>query len=427
MGVLRKSLLLFLLLAACSSKLNAQYLITNTSHLDHLYQEINVENRKMGIIHIYSEHPDYNWVDDADEGIACVDDVSRASVFYLKHFKLTNNRSSLHKVKALTEFLLYMQSDNGWFYNFIWNDYSINKTFVTSLAIPNWWTWRALWALTESYPVLKELDELQAKAILSAINKTIDACKREYASNVSTINIDGFTRPQWFPFQTAADQAAILSLGLTNYFKITSDDAVIPLLEKMCRGILLMQEGDDITFPYGAFLSWQNMWHAYGNLQSYALLKTYEVLKRDEYKNAALFEINNFYEYLIDQKYLNEFVLTRSHGIALLSKSEIFSQIAYGIRPMIYASLTAYEIEGDKKYLEKALRITAWFFAKNYPQTKMYDPITGRCFDGITSISDINMNSGAESTIEALLSLVELEKYPGSTEYLNKIVNLHTE
>ena len=427
MGVLRKSLLLFLLLAACSSKLNAQYLITNTSHLDHLYQEINVENRTMGIIHIYSEYLDYKWVDDADEGIACVDDVSRASVFYLKHFKLTNNRSSLHKVKALTEFLLYMQSDNGWFYNFIWNDYSINKTFVTSLAIPNWWTWRALWALTESYPVLKELDELQAKAILSAINKTIDACKREYASNVSTINIDGFTRPQRFPFQTAADQAAILSLGLTNYFKITSDDAVIPLLEKMCRGILLMQEGDDITFPYGAFLSWQNMWHAYGNLQSYALLKTYEVLKRDEYKNAALFEINNFYEYLIDQKYLNEFVLTRSHGIALLSKSEIFPQIAYGIRPMIYASITAYEIEGDKKYLEKALRIAAWFLGKNYPQSKMYDPITGRCFDGITSISDINMNSGAESTIEALLSLVELEKYPGSTEYLNKIMNLHTE
>lgn len=427
MGVLRRSLLLCLLLAAYSSQLNAQQLITHTSHLDHLYQEIIVENRTMGIIHIYSEYPDYNWVDDADEGIACVDDVSRACVFFLKHFKLTNDSSSLHKVKTLTEFLLYMQSESGWFYNFIWNDYSINKTFVTSLAIPNWWTWRALWALTESYSVLKEQDELQAKAMLSAINKTIDACKREFAGNDTTILIDGFARPQWLPFKTAADQAAILSLGLSNYLKITSDEEVIPLLDKLCKGILQMQEGDDSTFPYGAFLSWQNVWHAYGNLQSYALLKTYEVLKRDEYKNAALFEINNFYEYLIDQKYLNEFVLTKSYGIALLSESKIFPQIAYGIRPMIYASLAAYEIDRDIKYLEKAIRIAAWFLGKNYPQTKMYDLITGRCSDGIINIAEINMNSGAESTIEALLSLVELEKYPGSTEYFNKIMNLHTE
>ena len=35
----------------------------------------------------------------------------------------------------------------------------------------------------------------------------------------------------------------------------------------------------------------------------------------------------------------------------------------------------------------------------------MYDPATGRCYDGINSPVDINRNSGAESTIEALLAL----------------------
>jgi hypothetical protein len=40
----------------------------------------------------------------------------------------------------------------------------------------------------------------------------------------------------------------------------------------------------------------------------------------------------------------------------------------------------------------------------------MYDPKSGRTFDGIGSPEEINLNSGAESTIEALLSLQALER-----------------
>jgi hypothetical protein len=412
--------LLLFIFQFCSS---AQQLITNTSHLDHLYQEILIDGKTLGIIHIYSEYPDFNWVGDDDEGIACVDDAARAAILYSKHFSLTNSSASLHKVKTLTEFLLYMQSENGWFYNFIWEDYSINKTFQTSVAIPNWWTWRALWALTEIYPLLKEHDSQLAERMLNAVDKTIKECEKEFSGDRATAIIDGFLRPQWLPFETASDQAAILVLALVNYFNITNEKEVLPLIEKLCDGILLMQEGDESNFPYGAFLSWQNIWHAYGNSQSYALLKAYELLEKDEYKKAALLEINNFFEYLISQMYLNEFKLTKELNITLTAESKIFPQIAYGIRPMIYASLAAYELEDDKKYLDKALRIAEWFFGKNYPKVKMYNPANGRCFDGIISIDEINRNSGAESTIEALLSLIELEKYPDSKEQLIALTN----
>jgi hypothetical protein len=47
----------------------------------------------------------------------------------------------------------------------------------------------------------------------------------------------------------------------------------------------------------------------------------------------------------------------------------------------------------------------------------MYDPLTGRCFDGITDSATINRNSGAESTIEALYTLVELRRYPEALRY----------
>jgi hypothetical protein len=123
----------------------------NTHHLDHLYEKIKVNDIDMAIVHIYADYPDYNYVDDEDEGMACVDDAARAALFYLDLYKSNPKEEYLNKHKYLTEFLMYMQADNGYFYNFIWNDYTINRDHKNSLPQPDWWSWRALWALTESH------------------------------------------------------------------------------------------------------------------------------------------------------------------------------------------------------------------------------------------------------------------------------------
>ena len=52
----------------------------------------------------------------------------------------------------------------------------------------------------------------------------------------------------------------------------------------------------------------------------------------------------------------------------------------------------------------------------------MYNLKTGVCFDGIISKAEINKNSGAESTIEALLSLLEIEQNPISKKVLVKYI-----
>jgi len=62
-------------------------------------------------------------------------------------------------------------------------------------------------------------------------------------------------------------------------------------------------------------------------------------------------------------------------------------------------------VTGEEKYLKRAEKIATWFTGKNIANQQMYDQATGRCFDGIVSETKVNMNSGAESTIEALLSL----------------------
>jgi hypothetical protein len=61
-------------------------------------------------------------------------------------------------------------------------------------------------------------------------------------------------------------------------------------------------------------------------------------------------------------------------------------------------------------------------FGQNVSGKQMYDPSNGRCFDGINSEDD-NLNSGAESTIEALLSMQMLEQFEISKEDLLKNIS----
>jgi hypothetical protein len=56
--------------------------------------------------------------------------------------------------------------------------------------------------------------------------------------------------------------------------------------------------------------------------------------------------------------------------------------------------------------------VAAWYFGANPAGEAMYDPATGRTFDGISGSGEINRNSGAESTIHGLLSMLVLDANP---------------
>jgi len=117
----------------------------NFAHLDFLTEPIVINGDSMAIVHIYSEYPDYQWVGEADEGIAAVDDAVRAAVAYLRHFEKFSDEHSRSQAKLLLRFLFYMQADDGGFYNFIWPDLSINRTGITSNNDGfSWWAGRAV-------------------------------------------------------------------------------------------------------------------------------------------------------------------------------------------------------------------------------------------------------------------------------------------
>jgi hypothetical protein len=89
-----------------------------------------------------------------------------------------------------------------------------------------------------------------------------------------------------------------------------------------------------------------------------------------------------------------------------------FSQIAYGIEPMIFALLEAYNVTSDSTYAINAGRVAKWFSGRNPAKINMYNPRNGIFFDGIESENLVNKNSGAESTIEGLLSLLRISLNP---------------
>lgn len=382
--------------------------IINTEHLEYLYQEIEIDNTKLGTIWIYSDAPDYQLVTDNDEGYTCVDDVSRALVFYCRQYKIYPVEENLEKIKALSEFVMYMRANNGYYYNFMFPDKQINSTHQNSKPTANFWSWRAYWSLSEFCLIQStELVELQedAKSQLYTLTQKIDLL---FQSPYELIEIEGLIIPKWME-DYGADQISVILLGLTNYYKINPDENIKSLINRLGESIISVQYGSTDEFPHGAFLSWKNVWHAWGNSQAYALLKAGNELNIENFITHSLKEVDDFYPYCEEQGFFHEFYVKIENDSLQTYGLRKFPQIAYSISPMVLASIEAYHITKLEKYAVQAGKLGSWFFGKNAANKVMYDTSTGIVFDGIDAESKVNYNSGAESTIEALLSIQAIE------------------
>ncbi len=393
---------------------SAQQSLVNFSHIEHLSERIYLNGDSVNIIRIYADYPSYNWVDAKEsgpEGIACVDDAARIAVAYLRHYELTKSNSSKTKAKEFLKFVLKLQAVDGQFYNFIYADHSINRDGKTSFKSFGWWAARGVWSYGLGYRIFEKEDPQFAAILRAGIEKTfihLDTLLHHYGKKRE---ISGYTIPQWLLYESGSDATTELVLGLTEYYKATTDKKVKSYIEKLCDGIMLMQNGDVQNYPFGLHRSWETMWHAWGNGQTQALAEAGKVLKNKKMIASAQREADGFYSRLLIQGFKREF------DVADSSKKREFEQIAYDIRPITVGLIRLYEATNEKKYLTMAKLAGSWFFGNNAVNVQMYDPVTGRCFDGIHSYTEYNKNSGAESTIEALYTIIELEQYDKTGEF----------
>ena len=396
--------------------------LVNLTHLNYLYTPISFANASnAAAIYIYAEAPDYRLVGDSDEGFTCVDDVARAAQVYLRHAKFSTDTTLQNKTFNLLRFIVAMQSDNGYFYNFLFPDMSINRTGSTSINRAEWWSWRALYTLAEAAPVIRVINAGVADKIDAALTKLIATIKSDQVPiPQNTKMVTGITVPQWLPAGSGTDQASIIILGLAQYAATHNDAVLKAYIKKLADGLAMMQQGDATHFPYGAILSWENTWHAYAADQPYALMLAGAFLNDASYTAKAMIMVDNFIPFLLTNGMKSSFVVQNNGSGVTLASEKSFEQIAYGIRPLVAAAAEAYRITNQAKYADMAGHLAAWFLGANDAGKQMYSPVTGRGFDGIQSAASINVNSGAESTIEALLTMEIVEQYPAIKTALNK-------
>jgi len=396
--------------------------LVNLSHLNYLYTPVTFpDSTHAAGVYIYSDAPNYTLVEATGEGFTCVDDVSRAILVYLRSSNFSTDTSIQNKTYNLLRFVLEMQSPNGYFYNFLQTNGQINTSGSTSINTAQWWSWRALQALTEAAPVLKTMNLQLYNLVNQSVNKLVAELKTDQVNIAeSTTIVSGITIPQWLPSGSATDQSAIIILGLIPYCTTSNDAVMTAYVKKLADGIAMMQQGDSSHFPYSCILSWENTWNAYGSDQAYALFKAGLFLNDTSYTAKGIAYVDNFLSWILQNGMQSSFIVSASGGQVQLTSELTFSQIAYGTNPMVFAAAEAYHETGQAKYADMAGHLAAWFLGDNVAGMDMYLPSNGIGYDGLSSPTSINTNSGAESTIESLMTMEEVETYPAILAAMNK-------
>jgi len=312
-----------------------------------------------------------------------------------------NRKDLLPIALGMSRSLLYMSRDDGLWYNFIDADGQINTTYITSTAEFQWWAIRGLRGLAAAYMILQKypVDPLLTEVVVQRLH-SMDNHLDEILTNYPN-KIDGMfgQQPAWL-IMNAPDINSEMLLVLTKLHGV-GDFSYQDEIEKIADGLLDFQYRQDGSDLDGMFFCWLNIWHSWGNNQSTALLRTFQITQDTKYLNSVQQWADNFVSFLIKNNFPWDITVSQDGSYSMND----FPQIAYGIHSIYSGMKSLADITGNAKYSTEAEKVFAWFKGGNIAHSPMYDPKTGRCYDGINSASEVNFNSGAESTIECLLAI----------------------
>ena len=85
-----------------------------------------------------------------------------------------------------------------------------------------------------------------------------------------------------------------------------------------------------------------------------------------------------------------------------------FDQQPLEAHATVSACAEAYQVTGDRFWIDEARRAFGWFLGQNDLDTSVYNPDSGGCRDGL-HVDRVNLNEGAESTLAFLAALVEIQ------------------
>ena len=414
--------------------------LTNLAHLDALTTSVAppaqaghttyrlATRPKVGVLWVYADHqadgsyhPTGGGAYDAatntfGQGAYDADDIARAAVVYLRHWRHWRDAHSRREAFQLLRGLTYLQTATGpnagnvvlW----MQPDGTLNPSPTPkdnpdpSDSNASYWLARTIWALGEGYAAFRGTDPAFARFLAHRLALAIGALDREVLVRYGHYqDVDGLRLPAWL-IVDGADASAEAVLGLAAYVRAGGGTAARTALARLARGIALMERGDADTWPYGAILPWalsRSDWHAWAAQMPSALAAAATALHDARLLRPALTDAAVFTPQLLT---------ATGPDNGWLPAPIDGSQIAYGADARVESLLAVARGTHSTGLRQLAGVAAGWFFGQNPAGAQMYDPATGVTFDGVSPDGHVNLNSGAESTIHGLLTMEALDAAP---------------
>ncbi|MFQ6615340.1 MAG: hypothetical protein ACE5HZ_01045 [Fidelibacterota bacterium] len=373
----------------------------NLSHALSLVDSMEVAGEKITFMWVYSPFPDYEPTEAPGEGIACVDDVGRFMEVLEKEILTYDRKELLPIARGMTRFLLYLSREDGLWHNFLLADGRINRSHPNSVAEFGWWAIRGLRGLAAAYAIFSPRPA--DRDLIHRVEARIKAAEVHIGHSVERYPLLEETtlgmRPAWL-VKNAPDMNSELLIPLTKLHRTGRFD-YYGIIKKISEGLM----GYQYTAPghplNGMYLCFDNIWHNWGNGQAYGLLEAFQVTQDSALLASVERWADSFVPFLLESNYPRRIVMRGNQTYTARS----VPQIAYGFSSIYRGLRSLADITGEKTYVERSDKVFQWFKGANIARTQMYQPETGVCFDGIDGPKSVNRNSGAESTIECLLTI----------------------
>jgi hypothetical protein len=300
------------------------------------------------------------------------DDNARALVVAVKHHRLYGDRLSRDLAYRYLAFLMYAQTPEGRFHNFVSYDRRPMDTVGSEDAFG-----RALWAL--AHVLADPIDSGMvgpAERMLHQALPWVEALEHPRSKAYCIVGLHRWARASCGDVLRATQ----LARPLADYLVRRCHEHARPGWEWILP---------EFTYANAALPE--------------ALYRAGQLLGDEQYLTVA----ERAMDFLVEKTSIRD-TLAVVGNREWLQPDEDAAPARYDQQPIeaglvVEASLAGYDATGDVKHLRRAGRALEWFFGRNLQGLSLYDPETGGCFDALME-GRVNQNQGAESAVCLLLA-----------------------
>ena len=270
----------------------------------------------------------------------------------------------------------------------------------------SYWLARTVWALGEAVPAFRDADPAFARFLERRLALSVGAIDRQVLDRYGDFfRVDGRRTPAWL-IVDGADATSEAVIGLAAYVDDGGTPRARRVLRQLAEGVAAQSAGDTRRWPFGGVLPWglsRSLWHAWASQTGASLAVAGDALDEPGLTRAAQRDAFTFDPWLLTSG-------GPDNGRQPTRADQV--QIAYGADSRVQGLIAHGTRAGDLLAGVEA----SWFFGANTAGEPAYDPATGTTVDGIEADGRVNRNSGAESTIHGLLTMLALDAHPAVAE-----------